>query len=72
MVASTLKSIDERQAEVEDVLQNMARSDKLFESQYFKNKLKGNLEDVNLVLQKARKSLRELSTSKAELEVLLN
>jgi len=68
IIASALKAIDERKAEIEDALQNMARSDKLFESHYFRNKLKGTLEDANLAMQKSRKIIRDLSTSKTELE----
>lgn len=70
VVASALKSLDERKAEIDDALQNMARSEKLFDSHYFRNKLKGTLEDCGLVMQKARKLVRDLSAGRDELEAL--
>jgi len=66
IIASTLKTLDERKSEITDSLQNMARSDKLFESHYFRNKLKGTLEDTNQAIQKAAKLIRDLSIGKEE------
>ncbi len=72
IVSSLLKALDDRKADIDDALDNMVRSDKFFESQYFRNKLRGTLEDSGLAMQKARKLVRDLSSDKDELEVRLH
>lgn len=61
IVVTTLRIIAESKEELQELLQNLTRSNKLFESQYFLNKLKEALSNALFIMEKSSKLIKDLN-----------
>jgi len=68
LVEAELKALDKRKEDINDTLQNINKDSKLFESQYFRDKLKGTLEDTILSIENVSKVLKDQSITKLNIE----
>lgn len=67
-VETVLKELKSNELEVEETLQSIRISEKLFESQYFRGRLKGVLEDTHSANKKACELIKFMSLKKDNVE----